>query len=331
MGSRSVASYDAEQERIARQIRRYGRKTIEPGKTRRRRIRSAVATGLVESGLHNLSGGDADSAGWRQERSSLYSNPTNVKAGIRRYFREAAALDTGQSPGELAADVQRPAAQYRGRYAAEMGEAKALLKQLGPGGGNGGARQGAQSYGTRTTTTTDPAATRMAKYSYLQNRDDPDALLTLASSLASAVQTTTTPIPGDFANPGRGGKTRTGLLGKIEHRADRIDSKQFPYEWGGGHNPATQKQAIPLDCSGAVSKVLGIDPRVSGQLASWGKPGKGKHVTIYANDHHVLMEIGGRFWGTSGSNPGGGAGWIPASAVSSSYLAGFTARHPKGL
>ena len=77
----------------------------------------------------------------------------------------------------------------------------------------------------------------------------------------------------------------------------------------------------PLDCSAAVSKVLGIDPRVSGDFERFGSPGRAPKggVTIYANKGHVLMEIGGRFWGTSKSNPNGGAGrtgWRSPPALS---------------
>jgi len=125
----------------------------------------------------------------------------------------------------------------------------------------------------------------------------------------------------------------TPLASAAKQRADQIDSKKLPYKWGGGHggkvDPAT---ATPLDCSGAVSAVIGINPRVSGQFQSWGRPGRapgGKGVTIYSNAEHVLMEIDGRFWGTSKSNPGGGAGWIPRSQVSASYLSRFTARHSR--
>jgi hypothetical protein len=109
----------------------------------RRRVLAALVTGRVESNFKNLSGGDADSAGWRQERASLYRNPTNLKASVRRFYQEAAKLDRGQKVGELAADVQRPAAQFRGRYAQHVGEARKLL---GSGGGGGG--------GSTSTTTT---------------------------------------------------------------------------------------------------------------------------------------------------------------------------------
>lgn len=117
------------------------------------------------------------------------------------------------------------------------------------------------------------------------------------------------------------------------NRADAFDRKHFNYKWGGGHGGRVDiRKPIPVDCSGAVSAVLGIDPRVSGEFTSWGSAGRspsGKGITVYANGEHVLMEINGHFFGTSGSNPGGGAGWIPRSAVSSSYLSRFTARHSK--
>jgi hypothetical protein len=93
--------------------------------------------------------------------------------------------------------------------------------------------------------------------------------------------------------------------------ANRIDSKHYAYSWGGGHNASFSG---PYDCSGAVSAVLhaaGLlsHPMVSGDFMHWGAPGKGA-VTIYANAGHVYMSIMGHFFGTSGANPGGGAGWF---------------------
>jgi hypothetical protein len=99
-------------------------------------VKAAIETGLVESGLRNLPGGDADSQGWRQERASLYPNPRNLNASINRFFDETSAVKHKYgNAGELAAAVQRPAAQYRGRYAQVGGQAEALLKQFGFGGG----------------------------------------------------------------------------------------------------------------------------------------------------------------------------------------------------
>lgn len=107
----------------------------------RRYVLAALATGKVESNFRNLRYGDADSRGWRQERASLYRNPNNLRQSVARFYREAASLDRGQSAGRLAADVQRPAAQYRGRYAQVMGEAKQILSSGGivTSGGGGGA------------------------------------------------------------------------------------------------------------------------------------------------------------------------------------------------
>ena len=117
-------AYDAGQQRIVRKIKRRGNRV---GATRKEKV-AAVETGLVESNLRNLPGGDADSAGWRQERASLYKNPTNLNASIDRFFKETRAV-RGQysNAGDLAAAVQRPAAQYRGRYGERASEAKRLL------------------------------------------------------------------------------------------------------------------------------------------------------------------------------------------------------------
>lgn len=126
------------------------------------------------------------------------------------------------------------------------------------------------------------------------------------------------------------GSSSTPRFQRIEAEAERIDKAHVPYLWGGGHQgkQARGSRVTPLDCSGAVSRVLGINPLVSGQFMKWGKPGRGKNITIWANEEHVLMEIGGHFWGTSDANPGGGAGWIPREHISKAYLARFTPRHP---
>lgn len=116
----------------------------------RRRVLAALVTGRVESNFRNLPGGDADSQGWRQERASLYRNPRNLRASVRRFYQEAAQHDRGQGAGRLAADVQRPAAQYRGRYAQHMSEARQILAGRGgtslgsTSGGGGGSRARAQ-------------------------------------------------------------------------------------------------------------------------------------------------------------------------------------------
>ena len=115
--------------------------------------------------------------------------------------------------------------------------------------------------------------------------------------------------------------------------ANRIDRLHSPYKWGGGHGAMTSAVG-PWDCSGAVCRVLHIGgfieaPVVSGELAGMFEGGQGDSVTIYANDAHVWIELNGRPWGTSSSNPEGGPGWLEEQ--SESYKASFSKRHPKGL
>jgi TP901 family phage tail tape measure protein len=119
-----------------------------------------------------------------------------------------------------------------------------------------------------------------------------------------------------------------GIAGAIA-AANQLEKAHFPYVWGGGHS-GTPAPFGPMDCSGAVSFVLqhggaNIPTMTSGQLARTGKPGAGA-VTVYANPEHTLMRIGQRFFGTSTSNPGGGAGWIDPPP-SPSYLSRFAVRH----
>jgi peptidoglycan hydrolase CwlO-like protein len=102
----------------------------------------------------------------------------------------------------------------------------------------------------------------------------------------------------------------------------------LPYIWGGGHGSF---QAAGYDCSGSVSYVLAAagllsSPEVSGDFESYGDPGPGQWVTIYANAGHVWMEIAGWRFDTvalavSGSRWSQGGG----------EYGGFVVRHPVGL
>ena len=123
-----TGSLTAEQRRVLQTIVQRGQRAGASPKE----VKAAVETGLVESNLRNLPGGDADSQGWRQERRSLYPNPTNVAASADRFFKETRAVRGKYgSAGDLAAAVQRPAAQYRGRYHEQSGRADAILAALG--------------------------------------------------------------------------------------------------------------------------------------------------------------------------------------------------------
>ncbi len=160
---------DAEQRRVARRIQQIAREVGAGPK----QIKAAYATGLVESGLRNLPGGDADSQGWRQERASLYSNPRDLDASIRRFFAETAAVKGKYGrAGELAAAVQRPAAQYRGRYQERSVEADALMRQFG----GGGASTPRLQTGSSGATGGDNSAARGAAIAQFLGRRNQDPL-----------------------------------------------------------------------------------------------------------------------------------------------------------
>lgn len=312
----------------------------------RRYLEGQYSTGIVESGLRDLPGGDADSYGYRQQRLSGYGKQ-DLKTQINNLYDEFEQYDKGQPLGELVADVQRPAEQYRGRY----GEASVMdqARKLAMGQGNDGA--GAVSLGAQTAPVaasggTMPGAAPSAPptsnvFDYLANANPPSndplqAQLQNGWKLLSQLQNQQQGGTSAASGPTNAGGNAN--LQSILDSANAIDKKNnagdLPYLWGGGHQAqatAPDSPITPLDCSGAVSRALGVDPRVSGDFAKWGQNGEGKNVTIYANNEHVLMKINGHFWGTSKQNPGGGAGWIPSDAISPDYLKRFTARHPPGM
>jgi cell wall-associated NlpC family hydrolase len=107
-----------------------------------------VMASLVESGMKNLPGGDADSVGFFQMRVGTWNQgaysgyPNRPQLQLQWFLDHAAAVkkqrlasglpvDDPKHYGEWIADVERPAAQYRGRYQLRLDEAQALLKQAG--------------------------------------------------------------------------------------------------------------------------------------------------------------------------------------------------------
>ena len=111
-----------------------------------------------------------------------------------------------------------------------------------------------------------------------------------------------------------------------------------PYVYGGAHGLPLNVVAAAYDCSSSVSHLLyggGLLPiggdMTSGQFESWGLPGPGRWVTIYANATHVFMYVAGLRWDTwnaAGAGDGSsGIGWHPLVRSA----AGFVARHPPGL
>lgn len=126
---------------------------------------------------------------------------------------------------------------------------------------------------------------------------------------------------------GGGGGGGGGLPAAVRRAiaaANRIDAT--PYVYGGGHRTFDDRG---YDCSGSVSYVLHhagklSSPLDSSSLMRYGRPGKGRWITIYSNPGHAYMVIDGRRFDTSGSAAGR---WQPDHRSS----AGYVVRHPPGL
>jgi peptidoglycan hydrolase-like protein with peptidoglycan-binding domain len=127
---------------------------------------------------------------------------------------------------------------------------------------------------------------------------------------------------------GGGGGTTSGTSSIVQRAiaaADQIAA--MPYRYGGGHGSF---QDSGYDCSGSVSYVLhgaGLlsSPLDSTGLMSYGDPGPGQHITIYANPGHTFMTIDGRRFDTGYG--GNGNRWASGSRPTGGYVV----RHPPGL
>lgn len=102
----------------------------------------------------------------------------------------------------------------------------------------------------------------------------------------------------------------------------------LPYIWGGGH---ASFQAAGYDCSGSVSYALAAAgllsaPLTSGAFESWGLPGPGRWITVYASEGHAWMEVAGWRFDTVALAEDG-TRW----AQGGGEFAGFVERHPPGL
>jgi hypothetical protein len=105
----------------------------------------------------------------------------------------------------------------------------------------------------------------------------------------------------------------------------------LPYIWGGGH---LRYEDNGYDCSGSISFVLAAagllnGTETSGQLMSYGDPGPGKWITIFAAPGHTFMYVAGLRFDTVALAQAGSR-WSNRSG-SAADGGGFVARHPPGL
>jgi cell wall-associated NlpC family hydrolase len=103
----------------------------------------------------------------------------------------------------------------------------------------------------------------------------------------------------------------------------------FPYVFGGGHASFVDNA---YDCSGSVSYALAAGgllsaPETSGELESWGAPGPGRYITVYAAAGHTYMYVDGMMYNTAGRSGVFASRWQVGSVDNS----GFVARHWPGL
>ena len=105
----------------------------------------------------------------------------------------------------------------------------------------------------------------------------------------------------------------------------------LPYIYGGGH---ITYEDTGYDCSGSISFVfdaahLLTGSVVSGQLETWGDPGLGKWITVFANAGHTFMYVAGlRFDTVALAETGSRWSDRPANEPD---LSTFVIRHPPGL
>jgi peptidoglycan hydrolase-like protein with peptidoglycan-binding domain len=146
-----------------------------------------------------------------------------------------------------------------------------------------------------------------------------------SSSDSTTTTTTTTASTGTpTASSGDPGNVATGMAEMIA-AADQIAT--LPYIWGGGHGSWVSPG---YDCSGSVSYVLHAAgllsaPEDSSELESYGAPGPGQYITIYATAGHAWMTIDGRRFDTVALSEDGSR-W----ASGGGEFAGFVERHPIG-
>ena len=178
------------------------------------------------------------------------------------------------------------------------------------------------------------------------------ALLALAVAVPAAAQTGGTGTPGSTtttttptAPVGPPGRAKLRKDGTAVAPADAPPAVQaaiaagnaihtLPYRWGGGHRSFYDSG---YDCSGAVSYVLhaaGLisSPLPSGPLASsWGVPGKGRWITVYANASHAYMVVAGLRYDTSSGGDRWNQGSGPRWRKKKRKPLGFTAKYSPGF
>jgi cell wall-associated NlpC family hydrolase len=148
---------DASQQAIAAWMARQAHKAGLPAEL-------PIMAALTESGLKNDNYGDRDSLGFFQMRTSIWNQGEykgfsdhpelqlkwfiNQALEVRRERVSQGDAGYGQDKGkwgDWVADVEQPAAEYRGRYQTHLDQADSLLSAGGPGAAGAGGTMGPNS------------------------------------------------------------------------------------------------------------------------------------------------------------------------------------------
>ena len=142
---------------------------------------------------------------------------------------------------------------------------------------------------------------------------------------------TLTPVPGGESIGGNGTIPIPTNVPEVVQKviAGANEIADFPYVYGGGHASFVDNA---YDCSGSVSYALAAGgllsaPETSGQLESWGAPGPGRYITVYANAGHTYMYVDGILYDTAGRSGVYASRWQVGSVDNEGYVA----RHWPGL
>ncbi len=158
----------------------------------------------------------------------------------------------------------------------------------------------------------------------------------VAAELDRAYRGTTGRGAADTATVAADGLATVPITAPAKVRAMIVAGNQVarkPYVYGGGHGggPEGLFTDSAYDCSGSVSYALAsagfLDaPQASGPLMSFGRAGRGRWVSIYANAGHAFMVVAGLRFDTVGRAEHD-TRWQAAGRG----VGGFTVRHPPGL
>lgn len=147
----------------------------------------------------------------------------------------------------------------------------------------------------------------------------------------AAQRQTFTAVPGGQSIGGNGTITPPpgipAVIARVIAGANAI--ADFPYVYGGGHASFVDNA---YDCSGSVSYALAAGgllsaPETSGELESWGVPGPGRYITVFANAGHTYMYVDGMLYDTAGRSGVYASRWL----VGATDNAGYVERHYPGL